>query len=390
MLGAILLLAAAAGCAPKSGAETLPSPSAGAQSPTETPYAAPTMDTDALPAYAPASPEPTPIPTPVPTPTPTPTPTPARAVTIAVGGDVLPAGNIGARIEAGDYGSVLDPELAARMRAADVTMVNLETAVSERGAPIPEKTYTFRTPPQNLAFLREWLGTDVVSLANNHTFDYGRDAFLDTLVIPGEYGLAVIGAGEDYDAACRPFIAEAGGVRIAFFAVNQILSYTDWPATATRAGHLIARTTEEVAALGRAVAKARETCDYVIVYLHWGVELDRTPSERQVSTARALIDAGADVILGAHPHVVQSFEYYKGKPIAYSVGNFLFNSRNPELAVVFLHIENGAVTLEAVPCLVSGTLTSPAGSERAQSMLTAWSALSRNAHFDANGRLVEE
>ncbi|MDR3277536.1 MAG: CapA family protein [Oscillospiraceae bacterium] len=346
---------------------TPPPPPAPTQVQTETPP--PPTATAAL---APETPEPTPEPI---------------SVTVAVGGDVLPDGRIGAQIQAGTYENILDPALAERMRAADVTMVNLETSVSVRGAPIPEKAYTFRSPPDNLSLLTDWLGTDVVSLANTHTFDYGWDAFFDTLEKTDAYGLAHIGAGNNIAEAAEPYIAEVDGVWIAFFAANQIMTYTNWRSGENSPGQLIVREPGEIEYICAAVAEAKRTCDYAVVYMHWGIELDKTPSQRQTSVARALIDAGADVVIGAHPHVVQTFELYNGKPILYSVGNFLFNSLNPDTMVVFLHIDDEGLRVETVPCVIRGTLTAPADADDRARLFENWRNISPGCDFTERGFL---
>jgi poly-gamma-glutamate synthesis protein (capsule biosynthesis protein) len=351
------------------------------------------------------APSPTPLPTPTPTdiePSPEPSPQDSPApeetdaapeappeLTVAVGGDVLPMGRIGTKISAGEYDAVLDPATAERLRAADVTMINLETSVSTRGAPIPDKAYTFRSPPENLAFLTEWLGADVVSIANNHTLDYGWDAFHDTITHLDEYGIAHIGAGENIAQAAAPYVFEKDGIKIAFFAANQILTYSDWTAGREKPGQLIAREPTALGALGDAMAQARGECDYIVVYMHWGIELDKKPYERQTATARALIDAGADVVIGSHPHVVQSFEYYGGKPIIYSVGNFLFNALNPDTVVIFLRFGgDGKVSVEAVPARTSGTLTYALDPEGGRRLFDLWESISSGVAFGGDGTML--
>ncbi|MDR0445464.1 MAG: CapA family protein, partial [Oscillospiraceae bacterium] len=118
------------------------------------------------------------------------------------------------------------------------------------------------------------------------------------------------------------------------------------------------------------------------------IERDTRPNDVQRRTARALIDLGADVVIGAHPHVVQSFEYYNGKPIVYSLGNFIFNSRNPETLALFITIDGKNITLRAVPCKMSGTLTYAADDGDAAALLKKWSALSYGCAFTADGELI--
>ena len=328
-----------------------------------------------------------PDPTPTPEPTPEPTPTPPPPITILVGGDVLTGEKIGPKIVAGDYEMILDAASAERFRNADVALINLETSVSLRGSPA-DKTYTFRSPPENLAFLRDHLGIDVASLANNHALDYGRDAFEDTLVHMREYGIEPIGGGMNISEAAAPWIAEVHGVKIAFFASNQILPAVSWTATDDRAGQLVSKDPNNLGILEKNVRAAVEECDYVIVYMHWGIELDKKPHDVQKRTAHALVDMGVDVVIGAHPHVIQSFEYYNGKPIIYSLGNFIFNSRNPETAYMEIVIDDGEVTVQLIPCYMDAQLTYSVDADRAETMLAKWSDLSFNATFDEAGYLV--
>ncbi|MDR1328928.1 MAG: CapA family protein [Oscillospiraceae bacterium] len=314
---------------------------------------------------------------------------PPPPVVIAVAGDVLTGEKIGPRIAAGEYDAVLDGRTAEMFREADVAVINLETSVSERGSPA-DKTYTFRSPPENLAFLRDHLGIDAASLANNHTLDYGRDAFYDTLEHAREYGITPFGAGYDLSEAAAPYIAEAGGRRIAFFASNQILPAASWTAGTDKAGQLVTKDPKNLGALAEGIRAVRETCDYIIVYMHWGIERDARPNDVQKHTAHTLIDLGADVVIGSHPHIIQSFEYYNGKPIVYSLGNFIFNSRNPETAALFITLDGKNVTLRAVPCRMTGTLTYAAEGDDALALLGKWSALSYNCEFDADGTLIEK
>jgi poly-gamma-glutamate synthesis protein (capsule biosynthesis protein) len=323
---------------------------------------------------------------PSPSPTPIPTPDP-RPVTAAVGGDVLLLGRIGNHIARGEYEAVLSPDLAELMRSSDVCLVNLETSVSTRGAPIEDKEYAFRSAPEHLDFLTRWLGVDAVSIANNHTLDYGFDAFSDTIDHLDSYGIGHIGGGSDIIAAASPYIAEQSGIRVAFFAANQILPYTDWMAGTGSPGQLITRDAKNLGALGAAIEEARQTCDYIAVYMHWGLELEKTPYARQTSVARALIDAGADVVIGAHPHVVQSFEFYNVKPIIYSTGNFLFNANHPETVVILLDFKpaGGGVGVRALPCRVSGALTYALEGDEARQLLDKWEGISDGVVFADDG-----
>jgi len=332
------------------------------------------------PVSSPAQPSPSASPSPSPTPTPDPI---TQAITLAVGGDVLPEGNsgqIGQLVRQERYTEVLDEVTAERFRAADLTIINLESSVSERGSPL-DKAYTFRSAPETLSLLTDWLGADVVSLANNHTVDYGWDAFDDTMLYLREAGIGYTGAGADISEAAAPYVAEIRGVSIAVFAANQIMTFSDWPATESKHGMMIARDPANLGTLGENIQKASELYDYVIVYMHWGIERDTIPYERQTNTAKALIDAGADLVLGSHPHVVQTFDYYNGKPIVYSVGNFIFNSRCPETCALYITLQNGEITIEISPLKISNTLTYIPDEETAAAMLKTWGDRSKNINI---------
>jgi poly-gamma-glutamate synthesis protein (capsule biosynthesis protein) len=220
--------------------------------------------------------------------------------------------------------SMGDPDdlLAAvrkRLADADITYGNLETPLSSRGKPA-DKQYTFRGPISAAAALAR-AGFDVVSVANNHSLDYGRTAFADTIDALEDAGVTPVGGGADRDAAWAPVIVKANGARVAFLAFSEITP-VDFAATSTRSGCAY---TQDFAAVRSAVKAAAQTADYTVVAMHWGIENNYTPTARQVKEGRALIKAGADAVLASHPHVLQGVEFYRDGLIAYSMGNFVFS-----------------------------------------------------------------
>ena len=211
-------------------------------------------------------------------------------------------------------GQGIQPLLAG----ADITIGNLECAISERGTR-QTKTYTFRAEPQVVEGL-VYAGFDVLSLANNHTGDFGDEALLDTLGLLREALIAPIGAGENITVAHEAKIIEANGLRLAFLAYNQIQP-TSFAATATSPGSAFMDKERMVAD----VRAARQQADVVVVQCHWGTEYSSTPNASQKELAQALADAGAALILGHHPHVVQGLSYGQRTLTAYSLGNFIFD-----------------------------------------------------------------
>jgi len=217
-------------------------------------------------------------------------------------------------------------DLLGLMRDADILMVNNEFTFSDRGTRLPGKMYTFRAATQNVYMLHD-MGVDIVSTANNHIYDYGTDAFLDTLDTLAGAGIPQVGAGRDIAEAMQAQYFHAGGMKIAFLAANDVERPWVPEAAEDRPGTLrpFGDADEPNEHLLEAIAIARQNADWVIVYLHWGVQYVTTPQQRQVNLAHELIDAGVDILIGAHPHVLQGIEFYNGQPIIYSLGDFWFN-----------------------------------------------------------------
>lgn len=203
----------------------------------------------------------------------------------------------------------------------DLTAGNLENPITTRGIPATNKQYVFKGAPDLLPPLKE-AGFDVVSLANNHTLDQGTEGLLDTIAHLKEAGIANVGGGNDDTEAFAPVVLEANGIKVAYLSVSRVVPEGSWKADKNHAG--VAEAYDSTRAVA-AIAKAKQEADLVVMMVHWGVERADQPVEHQTTLARQFIDAGADLVIGSHPHVMQGFEQYKGKWIAYSLGNFIFN-----------------------------------------------------------------
>jgi poly-gamma-glutamate capsule biosynthesis protein CapA/YwtB (metallophosphatase superfamily) len=246
-----------------------------------------------------------------------------RPVRLAAGGDVTLGNGVATAIR--QYGPRWPwRSVAPVLRAADIAVVNLETCVSTRGRPWPGKEFTFRGTPRSLRATARFAGVDVGSLANNHSLDYGRVAFADTLAYAERYGIHTVGGGASLRAARKPAILRRGGLRVAF------LGFSDVRPPGFDAAHGRSGATPAFPRYIRAdVRKAADRADVVVVYFHWGIELDRSPTARQRFLARVARRAGASVVLGAHPHVLQPRERRGSKFVAWSLGNFVFDWHSP-------------------------------------------------------------
>jgi len=243
-------------------------------------------------------------------------------VDITFVGDIMVAETPGELIGRGE-----DPFLpfAPLLKDADLRIGNLECVVATVGE-AEIKPFTFRAHPRTLATLARHF--DAFSIANNHSGDFGKAAFAEQLVLMKQAGVPYFGGGANLEEAHKPWIVERNGLRIAFLGYDEFKPRS-FEAGAARPG--IAWSGEDEQVIDDIVnARVRDHADLVIPIMHWGWEDEGYPSERQKQFAREMLDAGADMIVGSHPHVTQGAELYKGKLIVYSLGNFLFNSFETE------------------------------------------------------------
>jgi poly-gamma-glutamate synthesis protein (capsule biosynthesis protein) len=298
-----------------------------------------------------------------------------RSVTLAFAGDTNFEGANAERLAA-DPASVLAP-VAPVLSAADLAMVNMETALGTGGRPAA-KQFRFQAPPSALDAYRA-AGVDVVSAANNHALDFGVDAVPATLAAERTAGVPVIGIGADETEAYAPFVAEVNGQRIAVLAATQVLDgnlVDAWTAGPGRPGLASARRVDR---LVQAVQQARTAADTVVVFLHWGVERQTCPSRRQTTLARQLVDAGADVIVGSHAHRLQGGGMLGGAVVHYGLGNFAFEAhgRAASASGVFVVTVTGRRVdgYDWVPARIVDGQPRPLAGEDAVAARQRWDAL---------------
>jgi poly-gamma-glutamate capsule biosynthesis protein CapA/YwtB (metallophosphatase superfamily) len=298
-------------------------------------------------------------------------------VTLAFGGDVHFEGAIESRLAASPA-TTLGP-IAGVLRQADLAVVNLETAITERGTPAP-KEVTFRAPPPALVALKE-AGVDMASMANNHGLDFGMVGLRDSLAAAEAANFPVIGVGRDADEAYRAHLVTIKGQRIAVLGATQVLDSNLAVAWTAGDGKPGMASVYEEARLLAAVRAARQAADTVVVDLHWGRELVNCPIDRQRALAPKLVAAGADVVVGSHAHFLLGGGYLNGAYVHYGLGNFVFYSRGgltAQSGVLLLTTQGRAITASRwVPAVISGGIPIPLQGVDATRAISSWQSLRR-------------
>ena len=276
---------------------------------------------------------------------------PDGSVTLAFAGDVNFASRTARLLT--DPATAFGP-IASVLRSADLTAVNLETAVTGRGVPQP-KNYHFRTTPLAFAALRD-AGVELVTMANNHVLDYGPVGLADTLAAAKAARFPYVGIGINAAAAWAPYVTTIKGMTIAIVGVSQVAELaSSWVATGTRPGEANAIDLSRTLA---AVRAARRLARTVIVFMHWGTEGDACPDQAQLSLAPQLAAAGASIIIGAHAHMLQASGWLGHTFVAYGMGNFLWWERSWSTASGVLELTlhpHGPLTARFIPAVVSST-----------------------------------
>ena len=286
----------------------------------------------------------------------------------------------------------ISPELMTIMQQADLMCLNNEFTFSTNGEPMEGKAYTFRANPKRVAVLQE-MGVDVVTLANNHVYDYGKQAMLDTFTTLEEAGIQYFGAGKNLEEAMAPVYYEIDGKTIALVGASRAEKYKLTPQAKEEAPGIVRCYDTEL--FLEVITEADANADFVIAVVHWGTEYSTKLEEAQLTTGKEYLDAGADAIIGGHSHCLQGMEYYDGKPIVYSLGNFWFNKKTLDSMLVQLHFsgndEGGNLEVSVVPALQSGAKTQIVTEKsEVEDLFEHLEDISVNIEIDENGVVKEK
>lgn len=305
--------------------------------------------------------------------------------TILFTGDVLFANAFKAGYDAKGIEGVIEKDLLAELNDADILMVNNEFPYSDRGVPMEDKQFTFRCSPSYVKALNE-MGVDVVSLANNHTLDYGKEALSDTFTTLDQAGILYGGAGESVERAEEVQVIEVNGKKYGFLAVSRVIPVASWKVENSAPGIFSCYDDTRLVEL---VAEAKEECDFLAVYPHWGVEYAAYPESYQTKIAERCIEAGADVIVGSHTHCLQGVSYINGKPVFYSLGNFIFGQNIDRSAILKVTVDDaGNVSCQFLPVYAAGGVTYLAEGEQAEQICRYLDSIS-DASVGADGSVTE-
>lgn len=284
-----------------------------------------------------------------------------------------------------DINQAFDQGLLEQMRNADIFMINNEFTFTSRGTPTVNKKFTFRADPGNVSMYEE-MGVDIVSVANNHIYDYGEISLLDTLDTLEQAEIPYVGAGRNLQEAMTPVYYIANGMKIAFVSATQI-ERNGTPdtkeATQDSAGVLRCMNPDN---LLLTIEEAKKNSDYVILYIHWGTESQEAIDWLQEQQAPIYAQAGVDLIIGDHPHCLQKMDSVEGVPVIYSLGNFWFNSRTQNSCVVKVTLRAGEIeSFQFIPCRQSDCRTALLTGQEKTEVLDYMRTISPNVTIDEEG-----
>jgi len=290
----------------------------------------------------------------------------------------------------GDITTCFDEGLMEIMTGSDIFMVNNEFPYSNRGEPLPEKQFTFRADPEYASKLID-IGVDLVSLGNNHINDHGLDAIMDTFDTLEEAGIPYVGAGRNLEEASKPYYFEIEGVKVAFVCATQIERLGNPDTVAATANSPGVLRCLDPSHFIEVIKEAKENADFVVAYIHWGTESEDNIDWLQQEQAPMYVDAGADLIIGDHPHVLQKIEVINSVPVLYSMGNYLFNSSSLDTGLARVTLDTKEKTikeLEFIPAKQAGCKTQLLDGAEKTRVIDYINSLSGTDVLDGQGYLV--
>ncbi|MBQ3558528.1 MAG: CapA family protein [Agathobacter sp.] len=278
----------------------------------------------------------------------------------------------------------ISEEIVKELQAADISVINNEFVFSDGGERQENKAYTFRAKTANISFLNAF-GADLANLANNHTYDFKASGLMDTIATLNGYGIATMGAGTNLAEAKTIQYYIANGKKIAFVSATEIEKYYRFTKEATETEPGVLKTLDPTI-FNQVIAEAKANSDYVIVSVHWGTEGTYKYNTSQYNLAKGFVDAGADAVIGGHPHRLQGIEYIDNVPVCYSLGNFWFSTGTLYTTIAQVQIDDeGELALRMLPCIQQDLGTYMLSGEEADRFYKFMADISKNIVIDKNG-----
>lgn len=280
----------------------------------------------------------------------------------------------------------ISKEIVSELQKADLSVINHEYVLSDGGTPLRGKAYTFRGKKENVHLLHAF-GADLANLANNHVYDYGEEGLVDTIAYLENLGITTMGAGKNLEEASAIHYYVANGKKIAIVSATEIEKFSNYTKEATETSAGVLKTVDPTIYCD-VIRRAAKYSDYVIANVHWGVEGTYYYSKSQENLAKRFVEAGADVIIGGHPHRLQGIEYIDGKPCLYSLGNFWFSTGSLYTTIAQLQIgTDGSLALRLLPCIQQDVTTRMLQKEEEEAFYKFIADISKGIMIDSKGMI---
>ena len=283
-----------------------------------------------------------------------------KTITIDLVGDINLADDwytMEAATQRGSVSDCISENAQSELAAADISVVNNEFVYEDGETPLAGKTYTFGAATENVKFLKIF-SADLVTLANNHVYDYGEEGLISTLDTLDDAGIPYVGAGRNLEEASAIKYFVVKGRKIAFVSATEIEKFAKYTKEATENSPGVIKTID-TSLFCSVIAEAKANADYVVACVHWGIEGKNDFEAEQRRMAEDYVKAGADVVIGGHPHRLQGVEFIEDTPVAYSLGNFWFSTGTIYTTIAQIRIdESGELSLYMIPCIQQNLTTS--------------------------------
>lgn len=318
-----------------------------------------------------------------------------KNVTLSFVGDIYVSPMMYEHYQTSGISGVISEKIQNIFQSVDIAAADHEYVCGDlpESDKVDYQQYTFLTPSVREGILKDF-SFDVMTLANNHMMDYGTKGLASTIREIKKQGIETIGGGNDLSEAMAPYIKEVNGKKIAILAATRVVPQIDWYAQKNKAGLMTTyEQTDRFQMLKDEITrlKTQENCDIVIMYVHWGNDSDKTILSSQITLGHGYIDAGADIVIGNHTHVLQGMEFYKGKLICYGISNFLFGSYHSDTMVLTLEInEANHITPKMLPCSSEMFYTTEIEGEAAENMFRYIESMSENVFISSDGIITEK